>query len=82
MSVSDPRHPLWGFLKFVIMMCAVTVVLALNASKFDKTEWIAIAEIAGAWLVGKGALAIKENFKEVFAKPRQPESIEHQEESA
>ena len=62
MNVSDSKHPLWAFLKFVMVMCSITVVLALNASKFDKTEWAAIAEIAIALLVGKGGLAIREQL--------------------
>lgn len=31
-------HPLWGILRLLIVMTALTITLLLNASKFDETE--------------------------------------------
>ena len=46
---SDPRHALWGFLKFAIVAGVMLVLLAWNASKFDETEISFWIQMIAAW---------------------------------
>lgn len=56
--LSNPKHPLWGFLKFALVfagvMVAATFVMWNNASNFDETEFRALKELALILLAGGG----------------------------
>ena len=36
--LTDTSHPLWSFLRLLVLMVSLTVVLYVNASNFDATE--------------------------------------------
>lgn len=38
MPYHNPKHPLWSFLRLVVLMLALTITLWLNAQHFDETE--------------------------------------------
>lgn len=61
--ISHPNHPLWSFLRLLVMMLALTYVLWLNASKFDATE---MQTIITMFFVAAGA----ESGMHVFLKNR------------
>jgi hypothetical protein len=50
-NLHDPLHPVWSLLRLTVLMVALTVILALVAEKFDKTEIIAIV---GTFTAGIG----------------------------
>lgn len=59
LHVSDPRHPIWGAVKFATIILAVviitSVVLASNASDFDVTEYksiVALTILIPATIIG------------------------------
>jgi len=45
------NHPIWPILRLAVMMAALTVILYLNASNFDRTE---MQTIIFAFLAGGG----------------------------
>lgn len=61
--MNSANHPLWGFLRFLVHMCAATVVLYITAEHFDGTELKSIAGLAVVALVGKGGDKILANIK-------------------
>lgn len=46
---SDPHHPLWKFLRFLVVGVVLTIVLAVNAENFDETEARAITAFLAAY---------------------------------
>ncbi len=63
-DLSNPKHPLWGFLKFALVlvgvMAAATVVMYRHASNFDETEIAALKELLIILLAGGGLGGIRE----------------------
>lgn len=57
-DLSNPRHPLWGCIKFAMVvlgiMVAATVVMYRHASNFDETEIGALKELLVILLAGGG----------------------------
>jgi hypothetical protein len=53
-NLHDPLHPVWSLLRLTVLMVALTVILALVAEKFDKTEIIAIVGTFTAGTAGIG----------------------------
>jgi len=45
-GLNDPRHPLWGIIRFTLLCLCVTFLLWRNAESFDETEVKTIVEIA------------------------------------
>lgn len=35
-------HPIWRIINLAVVFCGVTMILYVNASDFDETEWTAI----------------------------------------
>ena len=64
---SDPKHPMWPFLRFalvfVCVMAVATVAMWRHASNFDETEIAALREIGGALLAGGGIAGIRDWWK-------------------
>ena len=62
-DLSNPKHPLWGFLKFTLVvlgiMAAATVVMYRHASNFDETEISALRELLVILLAGGGLGGIR-----------------------
>jgi len=50
MSSSDlfsPHHPLWNIIRLVVVFIGLTLMLFLNADKFDQGELATIIEMLG-----------------------------------
>jgi hypothetical protein len=50
--IHDPKHPIWDFGRFVVLMGSATMILWANASDFDVTEARSLAffgAIMGGW---------------------------------
>lgn len=45
-----PNHPIWALIRLTILMTTLTVVLYINASHFDETEWRSIVAMLLAGL--------------------------------
>lgn len=58
-DLSNPKHPLWSFMKFALVLTGVMVAAAFvmwnNASNFNETEFKALRELA-LILAGAGGL--------------------------
>ena len=53
--LTDPNHPIWDLGELFVAVIIVTVVLAHNASNFDRTETISIAQIGTLIAIVMGA---------------------------
>lgn len=47
MSVHDPKHPIWGTIRFLGVTIALIILVNMNAQHFDKGE---VATIIGTLL--------------------------------
>lgn len=51
--ISDPKHPLWSAIKFVVLVGAITLLLYGEASNFDETELRVIGQFIPVLIGGK-----------------------------
>ena len=49
--MNSPSHPVWGTIRFIVLMTVLTLILFWNANSFDITE---IRTIAGMFLTAAG----------------------------
>ena len=61
--MNSPTHPIWAIIRLGMLMFVLTIVLWLNASKFDATEVKTLVEyfLVAASLEG-GMMAAKSMF--------------------
>lgn len=66
--MNDPRHPIWGLARLVILMLVLTSILYFNASDFDATEiktlvqyFLAAVSLEGGVAVVKSIIGKKAN---------------------
>ena len=62
--MNSPTHPIWSLIRLTMLMVVLTVILWINATKFDATEVKALVQyfLAAASLEG-GIMAVKSVLK-------------------
>ena len=63
--MADGKHPIWALARLIVVMIALTIILALTAQRFDNSElqtilWMFLA-MAGAEGIGQMVSRIKGN---------------------
>ena len=68
MSIHDPRHPLWSFLRLMVVLVSLTLILVVQASEFDNTELNTIGLMFVTMATYEGAGFVWQKFKAVILK--------------